>query len=243
MAEFGDALHERPIGIFPRIQTLEGVAPPWTPPPREAHSLDVIRVADLHRLQADRQVLATAARKAADILESAGQQAAAHVARVEQAALQERERWFAEQGRAFEARLSAALESMPDLVLSIVRAVIGSTLETRAEAGIRSSIDLAIRLLHAQVRRDVLCHPCDLEAVRAAAAVLEARSVEPRQGVEQGALTFVSPQGEVTVNGPLAMRTLVDDLQAVLRAALSRPPGHSPSPLPWPSPPSDSSPP
>jgi flagellar biosynthesis/type III secretory pathway protein FliH len=208
-------------GIFPRIQALAGVAPPWGS--GDARSMDVVRVADLLQLQADRQTLVSADAKASEILELARQQAIDHVSRMEQAASQEREQWFSAQGQALEARLSGALAAMPDLVMTVVRSVIASTLESQAEMAIRSSVDMAMRLLHAQVRRDVLCHPLDLDAVRAATDVLEARSVRPHQAVERGALTFVSPQGEITVNGPLAMRTLVDDLQAELRATLSRP--------------------
>jgi CRP-like cAMP-binding protein len=137
----------------------------------------------------------------------------------ESAAL-ERENWFVERGRLFDARASDALAAIPRTVMAIVKAVLGAAAEAQPDLALRASVDIAVRVLQAEMRRQVLCHPLDLPALQGLAPRLEATSVEPHASIDRGDLAFVVSQGEVRVSGTRAMQALAEDLRAVLSSVL-----------------------
>lgn len=206
--------------IFPRIESIAGVAPPWQPWTGKEQSVDIVRAADIAQVDVDRRLLASAAATAATILETAHRDAAAHVQQLDQSAALEREKWFVERGRLFDARASDALAAVPETVMAIVNAVMGATAEAQPDLAVRSSVDIAMRVLQVEMRRQVLCHPLDLQAVQGLAFRLEATSVEPHASIDQGDLAFVTPQGAVHVSGTRAMQSLAEDLRTVISSAL-----------------------
>jgi CRP-like cAMP-binding protein len=167
------------------------------------------------------QLLASARDAAAQIVQEAHRQAAAHVQRLDEAAVLEREAWFAEQARLFDVRASDVLAAVPGTVMAIVHAVLDAAAEAQPDLAIRASVDIAVRVLQTEMRRQVLCHPLDLQATRGLAARLEAASIEPHASIDRGDLAFVMPQGEVRVSGPRAMQALAEDLRKVLSSARS----------------------
>ena len=216
--------------LFPHIESIAGVVPRWQPWTGTEQFVDVVRAADIARVSADRRRLASTTEMAAAILEAAHRDAAAHVRRLDEAAALERDRWFVEQARLFDARATSALGAIPATVMAIVNAVMGATAEAQPDLAIRSSIEIAMRVLQAEMRRQVLCHPLDLQTVKVHAASLEATSVEPHPSIDPGELAFLTSHGEVRISGSRAMRTLAEDLRTVISEALLPRTGSSSAP-------------
>ena len=165
--------------------------------------------------------LAAATDTAAQIVANAHRAADRHAERVREDMRRERARWFVEQDARYEARVGSALGMLGDAAVRVVEAVIGAVTEVTPELAIQASVDTAVRLLQSEMRRQVLCHPLDIEGVEARLTQLEAQGVEACASVTRGELAFRTAQGEVRVDGCAAMAQLASDLRITLSAAMS----------------------
>lgn len=203
------------MSVFPRVdlhEMVESIGP--------ALAFGVIRSADIARAGQGRQLVMQAWIRADEIVAEAHAQAAAHVAqaRAESAAAQSA--WYADQAALFESRTSQAIDLLCCTTGQIAEAVIAAILERMPALPIQASVEIAVRLLRAEMRSHVLCHSLDFEAVDAAAASLGAMQTQTDEAVRRGELMFRDAQGEVRVDGTDALLQLLADWKTALSNAL-----------------------
>ena len=208
---------DRPV--FPRVELPE--AAEATGP---AQAFRVVRSADIEKADHGRRRIADAWAQADRIVADAHTQAAAYKAQARADMAVAQSAWFAEQAALFDARTAVAVDLLCQTTGQIAEAVIAAIFERMPSMPIRSSVEIAVRLLRAEMRTHVLCHAYDFDAVTAASAALGAAQTQTDDAVRRGELMFRDAQGEVRVDGTDALLQLLADWKTALGIALPTPP-------------------
>ncbi|MGJ7579336.1 hypothetical protein ACSFA3_04060 [Variovorax sp. RHLX14] len=203
------------MSIFARIvlnETAEATLP--------APVFSVVRSVDVAKADQGRQLVAQAWIRADEIVADAHAQAAAHVAqaRIDTAAAQSA--WYEGQAALFESRTAQAIDLLCRATGQIAEAVIAAIFERSPALPIQASVEIAVRLLRAEMRSHVLCHSLDFDVVDAASASLGAIQTQTDESVRRGELIFRDAQGEVRVDGTDALLQLLSDWKTALANAL-----------------------
>ena len=203
--------------VFPRIEVDEREAPPV---PVAAGGFQVVRSAEIAEAEQGRRLIAQASFRAERIVADAHEQVAAYAARARADIAASHAAWYAGQAELFEARTATAIDLLCRTTGQIAEAVIAAIFERMPSLPIRTSVDIAVRLLRSEMRAHVLCHPFDIDAVSAAAAVLGASSTQTDDTVRPGELMVRDAQGEVRIDGTDALLQLLADWKTALGLAL-----------------------
>ncbi|MGI4776866.1 MAG: hypothetical protein ACRYGA_01900 [Janthinobacterium lividum] len=179
-----------------------------------------MRSVDVAKAEEGRQLVAEAWIRADQIVADAHEQAALDIARARANHAVAYSAWLTEQETIFDARTAGAIELMCRTTGQIAEAVIAAIFERVPSLPIQASVDIAVRLLHSEMRAHVLCHARDFDAVGAAAASLGALQTQTDDAVMRGELMFRDEQGEVRVDGTDALLQLLADWKTALSIAL-----------------------
>lgn len=207
---------DRPL--FPRIELGET---------EEAsgryESFSVVRLADIAQADLNRQEATHAWMQADEIIADAHEQAAVYRAQAQADIAAAQAAWYVDQAELFDSRTAQAVELLCRSTGQIAEAVIAAIFERKPSLPIQASVEIAVRLLRAEMRSHVLCHHLDFEAVSAASAALGASEVGTDEIVRRGELMFRDEQGEVRVDGTDALLQLLADWKTALSDVLPQP--------------------
>lgn len=128
------------------------------------------------------------------------------------------ERWQA----AYDAHEAEITRSLGDAVATVVEAVLREVLGSHDELPVRTSLELAMRVLSTELRAAVLCHPLDLAAVQAHESSSDKTAVAPDASLPRGQLIFTSAEGDVRVDGQRVFDRLAADLRQLFSARAGR---------------------
>lgn len=181
---------------------------------------NVVRSADLAKADHDRQLVARAWIQADEIVADAHVRAEAYLAQVHTDTATARSAWYADREALFDSRTADAIDLLCRATGRIAEAVIASIFEQMPALPIQASVEIAVRLLRAEMRSHVLCNLLDFEMVNAASTSLGAVQTQTDDCIRRGELMFRDAQGEVRVDGTDALRRLLDDWKTTLVAAL-----------------------
>lgn len=213
-------LPDRPV--FPRIEVQEVDVASETRP-----SFSVVRSADIAKADQGRQQVAEAWMLADEIVADAHTQAAAYKAQAKADSVLAQVAWYADQAALFDTRTAQAVDLLCRSTGQIAEAVIAAIFERMPLLPIHASVEIAVRLLRAEMRAHVLCHSLDFDAVSAVSASLGAALTQTDESVIPGELMFRDAQGEVRIDGTDAILQLLADWKTALSNAL---PGMPPQP-------------
>ncbi|MDB5880103.1 MAG: hypothetical protein JWQ41_3517 [Variovorax sp.] len=203
------------MSVFPRVELHEMIESPGP-----ALAFSVIRSADIATAGQGRQLVMQAWIRADEIVAEAHAQAAAYVAQARVDSATAQSAWYADQAALFESRTAQAIDLLCRTTGQIAEAVITAIFERMPALPIQASVEIAVRLLRAEMRSHVLCHSLDFDAVDAASASLGAMQTQTDEAVRRGELIFRDAQGEVRVDGTNALLQLLADWKTALSSAL-----------------------
>ena len=204
---------------FPRI-AIDASAGGDTYAAPSGDVFSIVRAADIAKADQGRQLVNDAWMQADQILADAHAQAAAYLASSRANMATAQAAWYAEQAALFESRATVAVDLLCRTTGQIAEAVIAAIFERVPLLPVQSSVEIAVRLLRAEMRAQVLCHPQDFEAVSAASKALGSVLTQTDDAVRPGELMFRGVQGEVSVDGTDALLHLLADWKSALSTAL-----------------------
>jgi flagellar biosynthesis/type III secretory pathway protein FliH len=117
---------------------------------------------------------------------------------------------------AFDTRQAELSDSLGQAVTLVVSSVLKSLIGSVEDLPVKTSIELAMRALNAELRAAAVCHPMDLPLVQAHAARLGATTVAEDADIPRGQILFSSDEGDVRVDGQRVLDRLLVDLKQVL---------------------------
>ena len=203
------------MSVFPRVELQEEAVESTGPA-----TFSVVRSIDIAKADQGRQLVAQAWVRADEIVAEAHVLAASHVAQARADSVAAQSVWYANQAALYESRTAQAIDLLCHATGQIAEAVIAAIFERMPALPIQASVEIAVRLLRAEMRSHVLCHSLDFEIVDAASAALGAKQTQTDEAVRRGELIFRDAQGEVRVDGTDALLQLLADWKTALSTAL-----------------------
>lgn len=126
---------------------------------------------------------------------------------------------------AFDVRQAEISESLGSAVSVVVNAVLRQLLGSSDDLPVKVTIELAMKVLQAELRAAAVCHPLDLPMVQSQAERLGTKEVRGDERLVRGQIVFSGEEGDVRIDGDRVLERLANDL----RLSLSSPSLFTPS--------------